>query len=157
MILAEVAGQFDRIPETKIVYLDQNAHFYCSITSQFLMWRVDGIQAQLPQIQARNISHVFSGSHSRSSTLTILATKQNNNSEIVCIQQHLMTGQELARTSPAYLRIQGINYIITWNNKVYNDITSNSTLMHRMFSVIIDHHESYGCNCTLLIALESVV
>ena len=107
VMLAEVAAQFDRIPVTKVAYLGQNANFHCSISSQFLVWRVDEIQAQLPQIQARNISHVFSGAHSESSTLTILATKQNNNSEIVCIQQHLVTGQELARTPPVYLRIQG--------------------------------------------------
>ena len=107
MILGEVATQFDQIPQTRVIYMGQNAQFHCTVSSQFLVWRVDEIQAQLPEIQARNISHDFSGSFSESSTLTVLATKQNNNSEIVCIQQHMVSGQELARTSPVYLRIQG--------------------------------------------------
>lgn len=107
VILGEVAAQFDQVPQTRVVYLGQNAQFHCAVSSQFLVWRVDEIQAQLPEIQARNISHVFSGSFSESSTLTVLATRQNNNSEIVCTQQDLVTGQELARTSPVYLLIQG--------------------------------------------------
>ena len=107
MILAEVAAQFDRIPETEVVYLGQSGYFHCSISSHFLAWTVDGIEARNPQTQARNISHIYSGANSGSSTLIIQATKQNNNSEIVCIQQHLVTGQELARTLPVYLHIQG--------------------------------------------------
>ena len=107
MILAEVAAQFDRIPEPEVVYLGQSANFYCSISAHFLAWNIDGIDARSPQIQARNVSHIYSGANSGSSTLTILATKRNNNSETICIQQHLITGQELARTSPVYLHIQG--------------------------------------------------
>ena len=107
VLLAEVAAQFGRIPESKVVYLGQNVHFYCSVDSHYLKWTVDGIEARSPQIQARNISQEFSGPNSGSSTLTIQATKQNNNSEIFCIQQHLVTGEELARTSPVYLHIQG--------------------------------------------------
>jgi hypothetical protein len=107
LILTEVEAQFGQIPESKVVYLGQNVHFHCSVDSHFLAWTVDGIEVRSPQIQARNISLVYSGSNSGSSMLTIQAIKQNNNSEIFCIQQHLVTGQELARTSPVYLLIQG--------------------------------------------------
>ena len=45
--------------------------------------------------------------NSEMSNLTVIASIQNNNSEIICIQENLITGQEIARIPLAYLYVQG--------------------------------------------------
>ena len=94
--------------ESQIAYLGDQATFSCTTDgSHFLYWTINGVEARLPEIRNKNITYTYSGVNSESSDLTILASMQNNNSEIICIQQHLETHQEIARTSPVYLYVQG--------------------------------------------------
>ena len=94
--------------ESQIVYLGDQATFSCTTDgSHFLYWTINGVEARLPEIRNKNITYTYSGVNSESSDLIILASMQNNNSEIICIQQHLISRQEIARTSPVYLYVQG--------------------------------------------------
>ena len=95
--------EFDQIPTSKVVYL--LAHFTCGTQEYgFFTWRVDGIEARLPEVQNRIVSYVNSGGIS---TLSIAASLYNNNSEIVCLVRDLSNGEEIARTPQAYLQVQG--------------------------------------------------
>ena len=99
---------FTHSPESAIEYLGDQATFTCITDgSHFLFWTVNGVEAQLPVVRNKGITFVYSGVNSEVSNLTVLASMQNNNSEIICIQQDLITGQEIARTSPVYLYVQG--------------------------------------------------
>ena len=94
--------------ESQIAYPGDQATFSCTTDgSHFLYWTINGVEARLPEIRNKNITFTYSGVNSESSDLTILASMQNNNSEIICIQQHLISRQEIARTSPVYLYVQG--------------------------------------------------
>jgi hypothetical protein len=94
--------------ESATEYLGAQATFTCITDgSHFLYWTVDGVEARFPVVRNRGITFVHSGVNSEASNLTVLASMQNNNSEIICIQQNLITGQEIARTSPVYLYVQG--------------------------------------------------
>ena len=100
---------FTRSPaESAIEYLGDQATFTCITDgSHFLFWTVNGVEARLPVVRNKGITYTYSGVNSEASNLTVLASMQNNNSEIICIQQHLITGHEIARTSPVYLYVQG--------------------------------------------------
>ena len=103
-----VTAAFTHSPESAIEYLGAQATFSCITDgSHFLFWTVNGVEARLPVVRNKGIDYVYSGINSEASNLTILASMQNNNSEIICIQQHLQTHQEIARTSPVYLYVQG--------------------------------------------------
>ena len=91
-----------------LILLGDQAYFSCITDgSDLLVWTVNGVEARLPVVRNRGITFVYSGVNSEVSNLTISASLQNNNSEIVCIQQNVITGQEIARTSPVYLYVQG--------------------------------------------------
>ena len=108
IIRSVVFAQFVQSPVSTIAYLGEQASFSCTTDgSHLLVWEVNGIEARLPEIRDRGISFMRYGINSEMSTLTALASIQNNNSEIICIQENLITGQEIARTQPAYLYVQG--------------------------------------------------
>ena len=103
-----VTAIFTRSPEPVVAYLGDQAYFSCITDgSNLLVWTVNGVEARLPVVRNRGITFVYSGVNSEVSNLTVSASMQNNNSEIVCIQQNVITGQEIARTSPVYLYVQG--------------------------------------------------
>ena len=103
-----VYAQFVESPVTTTAYLGDNASFHCTTDgNHLLVWIVNGIEARMPVIRNRGITFERFGINSEMSTLTTLASIQNNNSEIICIQENLITGQEIARTLPAYLYVQG--------------------------------------------------
>jgi hypothetical protein len=103
-----VRAAFSHTPKSAIEYLGAQATFTCITDgSHFLYWTVNGVEARFPVVRNRSITFVHSGVNSEASNLTVLASLQNNNSEIVCIQQNLITGQEIVRTSPVYLYVQG--------------------------------------------------
>ena len=106
-----VTAPFTHSPESVIAYLGDLASFSCITDgSHLLVWTVNRVEARLPEVRSKGISFVYSGVNSEMSNLTVLASTQNNNSEIICIQQNVMTGQEIARTSPIYLYVQGEQY-----------------------------------------------
>ena len=103
-----VFAQFVQSPVSTIAYLGDQVSFSCITDgSHLLVWTVNGVEARLPEIRNRNITFVHYGVNSEISNLTALASIQNNNSEIICIQENLITGQEIARTPPSYLYVQG--------------------------------------------------
>ena len=103
-----VTAAFTHSPESATEYLGAKATFTCITDgSHFLFWTVNGVEARFPEVRNKGITFVHSGVNSEASNLTVLASLQNNNSEIICIQQNLITGQEIARTSPVYLYVQG--------------------------------------------------
>ena len=105
-----VTAMFAQTPESVTAFLGGKASFNCTTDgSHLLVWTVDGIEARFPEVRNRSITAVYSGANSEKSTLTVLASTKNNNSEIFCIQQNVMTGEELGRTEPVYLYVQGIS------------------------------------------------
>ena len=110
--LSRVSAQLIESPVSTIAYLGYHVSFSCTTDgSHLLVWTVNGVEARLPEVHNRGITFVYFGINSEMSNLTVLASIQNNNSEIVCIQKHLITGQEIARTQPAYLYVQG-TYVV---------------------------------------------
>ncbi len=107
-----VTAAFTHTPESATEYQGDRATFSCIIDgSHFLHWTVNGVEARLPVVRNRGITFVLSGMNAEASNLTILASLQNNNSEIICIERNIITGQEIARTSPVYLYVQGERYL----------------------------------------------
>ena len=95
-------------PQSESAYLGEVSTFSCITDgSHLLVWTVNGVEARFPEVRDKGITYVHSGANAEMSNLTALASLQNNNSEIICIQQNVMTGEELARTAPVYLYIQG--------------------------------------------------
>ena len=106
-----VTVPFPHSPESVTSYLGAQASFSCVTDgSHLLVWTVNGVEARLPEVRNKGIALVYSGVNSEASNLTVLASLQNNNSEIICIQQNVITGHEIARTSPVYLYVQGKQY-----------------------------------------------
>ena len=105
-----VTASFTLSPEPVTAYLGAQTSYSCITDGRdVLIWTVNGVEARFPEVRDKGISFVHSGPNSESSNLTVLASIQNNNSEIICIQQSL-DGQEIARTSPVYLYVQGKQY-----------------------------------------------
>ena len=103
-----VTALFTLSPVSVIAYLGDQVSFSCVTDgSHLLAWSVNGVEARFPEVRDKGISFVYFGANSEMSNLTVLATLQNNNSEILCTQQNIMSGQELARTTPVYLYVQG--------------------------------------------------
>jgi hypothetical protein len=104
--VAEAA--FAHTPESVVAYLGYLASFSCTTDgSHLLVWTVNGVEARFPEVRNKGIHYVLSGANAEMSNLTVSASLQNNNSEIICIQQNVENGQELARTAPVYLYVQG--------------------------------------------------
>ena len=66
-------------------FVGTNAQFHCAGTGNYLVWVVDGLQADHPDILARGITTVtlkFSGTVQ--SNLTVPATSENNGTTVRC-------------------------------------------------------------------------
>ena len=104
--------QFSLIPRSVATFLNNQVQFTCVVDTvgHTLKWEVDGINARF--LQSRNVSfHTVydpnrESSHYAVSTLWIIASLINNNSEITCILSVFGDG-EVTRTS-ASLLVQGI-------------------------------------------------
>ena len=102
------AQSFAESPVSAIAYAGDEANFTCVTDgSHVLVWTVNGIEARFPEVRSKGITFLHFGINSEISNLTASASIQNNNSEIICIHVNLITGQEIARTPPAYLYVQG--------------------------------------------------
>ena len=61
------------------------AHFHCAGTGNYLVWEVDGLALNHPDILARGISDVTpSSSGTVQSNLTVPATSENNGTTVRC-------------------------------------------------------------------------
>ena len=115
-----VTASFTHSPESVTAYLGTQASFSCITDGRdILVWTVNGVEARFPEVRNKNITFMHSGANSESSNLTVLASMQNNNSEIICIQQSVLNGQEIARTSPVYLYVQGKQYSYNYICRLY--------------------------------------
>ena len=87
--------------------MGHQAEFTCKVDApDFLTWEVDTIPANNLNI-ARNVTfRTERTGENEVSTLFIVATMINNNSKIICIASHI-GGNEIARTQPAFLYVQG--------------------------------------------------
>ena len=62
-----------------------NAQFHCAGTGNYLVWEVDGLQADHPDILARGITTVtLPSSGTVQSNLTVPATSENNGTTVRC-------------------------------------------------------------------------
>ena len=63
-----------------------NAQFHCAGTGNYLLWIVDGLQTEHPDISARGIDDVTrSSSGTVQSNLTVPATSVNNGTTVRCV------------------------------------------------------------------------
>ena len=67
------------------VLVGTNAQFHCAGTGNHLMWEVDGLQPDHPDILARGITTItLPSSGTVQSTLTVPATSENNGTTVRC-------------------------------------------------------------------------
>ena len=72
-------------PVSVTALIGTNAQFHCAGTGNHLVWEVDGLQADHPDILARGIKDVTpSSSGTVQSTLTVPATSVNNGTTVRC-------------------------------------------------------------------------
>ena len=72
-------------PVSVTVLIGTNAQFHCAGTGNYLVWVVDGLQANHVIISARGItSDTTTSSGTVQSTLTVLATSVNNGTTVRC-------------------------------------------------------------------------
>ena len=76
-------------PVSVTALVDTNVQFHCVGTGNYLVWEVDGLQVDNPNIQARGITAITSSSSSSSSgtvqsNLTVPATSVNNGTTVRC-------------------------------------------------------------------------
>ena len=72
-------------PVSVTALVGTNAQFHCAGTGNYLVWEVDGLQAEHPDILARGITaatNTFSGTVQ--SNLTVPATSVNNGTTVRC-------------------------------------------------------------------------
>ena len=63
-----------------------NAQFHCAGTGSYLVWEVDGLQADHVNILARGITLATNtSSDTIHSTLTVPATSENNGTIVLCV------------------------------------------------------------------------
>ena len=72
-------------PVSVTALIGTNAQFHCAGTGNYLVWEVDGLQANHPDILARGITVVTpSSSGTVQSNLTVPATSENNGTTVRC-------------------------------------------------------------------------
>ena len=72
-------------PVSVTVFVGTNAQFHCAGTGNHLVWNVDGLQAEHPDILARGITAVtLPSSGTVQSNLTVPATSENNGTTVRC-------------------------------------------------------------------------
>ena len=82
-------------PVSVTALIGTNAQFHCAGTGNYLVWEVDGLQADHANILARGITVVaLSSSGTVQSTLTVPATSENNGTTLRCaigVSQFILT------------------------------------------------------------------
>ena len=72
-------------PVSVTALVGTNAQFHCAGTGNYLVWEVDGLQADHSSISARGItSDTMTSSGTIQSTLTVPATSENNGTTVRC-------------------------------------------------------------------------
>ena len=72
-------------PVSVTALIGTNAQFHCAGTGNYLVWEVDGLQADHSNISARGItSDTTTSSGTVQSTLTVPATSVNNGTTVRC-------------------------------------------------------------------------
>ena len=72
-------------PVSVTALVGTNAQFHCAGTGNYLVWEVNGLQADHSNISARGItSDTTSSSGTVQSTLTVPATSENNGTTVRC-------------------------------------------------------------------------
>ena len=72
-------------PVSVTALIGTNAQFHCAGTGNYLVWEVDGLQADHPDIIARGICEVtLPSSGTVQSNLTVPATSVNNGTTVRC-------------------------------------------------------------------------
>ena len=72
-------------PVSVTALVGTNAQFHCAGTGNYLVWEVDGLQADHPDILARGITTVtLPSSGTVQSNLTVPATSENNGTTVRC-------------------------------------------------------------------------
>jgi hypothetical protein len=99
------AGQISSVPRTETSYLNSQVCFTCTVEAPWILtWEVDGTAARY--LSARNVTfNTITTREVETSTLYIMASSVNNNSEIACVPVSA-NGQEIGR-AVAFLYIQG--------------------------------------------------
>ena len=73
-------------PVSVTALIGTNAQFHCAGTGNYLVWEVDRLQADHPDIQARGITVVtLPSSGTVQSNLTVPATSVNNGTIVRCV------------------------------------------------------------------------
>ena len=93
-------------PNTTTSYLNSNVRFSCGVQAPWILkWEVDGIEARF--LGSRGITFsTFTTQEDQTSTLDVMASLANNNSEISCLVISIYDHQEIDRAT-AFLFIQG--------------------------------------------------
>ena len=128
------AGQISSVPRTEISYLNSHVRFNCTVEAPWILtWEVDGTAARF--LSARNVSfNTITTREVERSTLHIMASLINNNSEIACISVSA-SGQEIAR-AVAFLYVQGMiillhhNIITVVSHSLFSDFHANVFNLH---------------------------
>ena len=72
-------------PVSVTALIGTNAQFHCAGTGNYLVWEVDGLQADHPDILARGITTItLPSSGTVQSNLTVPATSENNGTTVRC-------------------------------------------------------------------------
>ena len=100
-------GQFLTAPNTITSYLNNNVQFSCGVQAPWILkWEVDGIEARF--LGSRGITfNTFTTQEDQTSTLDVMASLFNNNSEISCLVISIHDHHEIVDQATAFLFVQG--------------------------------------------------
>ena len=104
------------VPSSITVVIGSNATFYCAVRAHSLVWYVDDQTWQ--HFMNRNISFVSNPLNDIiQSTLTIIATEMNNETNVECEAYIFGMNGGAVRSNSAFLKIQGTIIIDSGDNK----------------------------------------
>ena len=87
-------------PVSVTALIGTNAQFHCAGTGNYLVWEVDGLQADHSNISAHGItSDTTTSSGTVQSTLTVPATSVNNDATVRCAVTSLFSTPPAVSTS----------------------------------------------------------
>ena len=87
-------------PVSVTAMIGTNAQFHCAGTGNYLVWEVDGLQAEHVNISARGITaSTMSSSGTVQSNLTVSATSVNNGTTVRCAIASLFSTSAISNYS----------------------------------------------------------
>ena len=103
---------FIETPSPTNAFLDTTAQFMCTVQGGLIQWHIDGIElSNIPP--ERKISSTTTGEKGiRTSSLSILASVRNNNSDVQCTISNGTT--EVMRSPTVELKVQGMPFNDIW-------------------------------------------